>query len=149
MIILLTVDTQIRVRYEETDCMGVVHHSNYYIWFEVGRTEYMRSQGISYLNMEERGFMLPLSETYCKYLEGARYDDVLIVRTSMPTFTGARLTMGYEIIRKLDNRLLAKGKTVHGVTDRNLRPINIKRADPELYDLFYRCAHEEEEPAKK
>ena len=141
MIKLLTVDTNIRVRYKETDQMGVVHHSNYYVWFEVARTEYMREQGLNYRQMEERGLMLPLTETHCKYLQGALYDDIVIIRTSMTGFSGARITMEYHAIRERDNRVLAKGKTVHAITDKNLKPVNIKKADPELYQLFLRCTN--------
>lgn len=136
---LLMVDTKIRVRYKETDRMGVVHHSNYYVWFEVGRTEYMREQGLSYREMEEKGFMLPLTETHCRYLQGALYDDVVIIRTRMSGFTGARIIMEYDVIRERDNCLLAQGKTVHGITDETLKPINIKKADEKLYQLFRRC----------
>lgn len=139
MIELLTVDTKLRVRYKETDKMGVVHHSNYYVWFEVARTDYMREQGISYNQMEQRGFMLPLTETHCKYIEGAIYDDIVIIQTAMTGFSGARLTMEYKAIREKDNRLLAEGKTIHAVTNKNLRPVNIKKQDPELYQLFLGC----------
>ena len=135
----MTVDTRIRVRYKETDQMGVVHHSNYYVWFEVARTEYLRKQGISYSEMEKRGIMLPLTETHCKYLQGAKYDDIVIVRTYMSRFSGARITMEYDVIREMDDCLLAKGKTVHAITDNNLKPINIRKVDPKLYELFIRC----------
>ncbi|HZJ82627.1 MAG TPA: thioesterase family protein, partial [Clostridia bacterium] len=128
---MLFVDAKVRVRYKETDQMGIVHHSNYYVWFEIGRTEYMRSQGLSYDEMERKGFMLPLTETYCKYIQGAIYDDIVIIRTRMTTFSGARLTMEYQVIREKDKCLLAEGKTVHGVTNKNLKPINIKKADSE------------------
>lgn len=136
---MLTVDSKVRVRYKETDQMGVVHHSNYYVWFEIARTEFMREQGLSYRQMEERGFMLPLTETYCKYISGALYDDILIIRTRMLAFSGVRLTMEYDVIRENDQQLLAKGKTVHGVTNKDLRPINIKKADPKIFELFNNC----------
>lgn len=122
--------------------MGIVHHSNYYVWFEAARTEYMRKQGLSYRQMEERGFMLPLTETYCKYLQGALYDDMLIVETTMTRFTGARVVLEYRVIRESDNCLLAQGKTVHAITDRNLRPVNIKKTDQELSQIFSRCVGE-------
>jgi len=141
MIKLLTVDTEIRVRYKETDQMGVVHHSNYYVWFEVARTEYMREQGITYKQMEERGLMLPLTETHCQYLQGALYDDTIVIKTSMTRFSGARITMEYDVMRRDDNCLLAKGKTVHAITDKNLKPVNIRKADFELYQLFLRCTN--------
>ncbi|MGI5850728.1 MAG: acyl-CoA thioesterase [Caldicoprobacterales bacterium] len=139
MVKLVTVDTEIRVRYKETDRMGIVHHSNYYVWFEVARTEYMRQQGLNYREVEERGILLPLRETYCKYIQGALYDDQLIIHTTMTGFTGARIIMEYEVVRKVDNSLLAKGKTVNAITDSNLKPVNIKKTAPDLYQLFLNC----------
>ncbi len=136
---MCAVDTKIRVRYKETDQMGIVHHSNYYTWFEVGRTEFMRQQGISYRDMEKRGFMLPLTETHCEYKQGAMYDDIVIIRTKMTAFSGVRITMEYEAIREHDGKLLARGKTVHAITDRNLKPVNLKKYDEELYRLFLDC----------
>ncbi len=135
----MTVDTKIRVRYKETDRMGIVHHSNYYVWFEAGRTEYMREQGLSYREMEERGLMLPITETHCKHLQGALYDDVVVVRTSMSGFSGARIIMNYDVIKEDDQSLLAQGKTIHAITDKNLKPVNIKKKDVELYQLFLKC----------
>jgi len=144
MISLLINDTKIRVRYKETDQMGIVHHSNYYTWFEVGRTEFMRSLGLTYRTMEERGFMLPLTETYCQYKQGAKYDDVVIVRTKMTRFSGVRITMEYDVIREDDGKLLARGKTVHAITDKNLKPINIAKHDKEIYQLFLKCVEKSE-----
>lgn len=139
MIVLLIVDTKIRVRYKETDKMGVVHHSNYYVWFEIGRTEYMRQQGLDYRQAEEKGFMLPLTETHCEYKQGAKYDDVVIIRTRMTSFSGVRITMEYDVVRERDQALLARGKTVHAITDESLRPVNIRKASPEIYNLFLVC----------
>ena len=136
---MCAVDTKIRVRYKETDQMGIVHHSNYYTWFEVGRTEFMRQQGISYRDMEKRGLMLPLTETHCEYKQGAMYDDIVIIRTKMTAFSGVRITMEYEAIREHDGKLLARGKTVHAITDRNLKPVNLKKHAEELYRLFLEC----------
>ena len=129
-------EVKIRVRYKETDKMGIVHHSNYYPWFEVARTEFMRSVGMNYRHMEEKGVMLPLLETHCKYLQGAKYDDLLTVRTWMSRFAGIRLTMEYEVIRDEDGVVLAKGSTVHAFTDNKLKPLNIKKKYPEIYKLF-------------
>lgn len=133
------VDTKIRVRYKETDRMGVVHHSNYYTWFEIGRGEYMRARGMTYRSMEEKGWMLPVIETRCFYKQPAKYDDTVIIRTRMAEFKGVRLKMEYEVIREEDGALLAKGYTVHAITDANLKPVNIKKADPELYRFFMEC----------
>ncbi|HHY82274.1 MAG TPA: acyl-CoA thioesterase [Clostridiales bacterium] len=129
-------ETKIRVRYKETDQMGVVHHSNYYTWFEAARTEFMRNGGLSYRQLEEMGIMLPLLETHCTYLHGAKYDDVVIIRTRLTHYAGVRLTMEYEAIREEDGLLLAKGSTVHAFTDSNLKPLNVKKKHPEIHKLF-------------
>ena len=129
-------EVKIRVRYKETDQMGVVHHTNYYTWFEVARTEFMRNTGMNYRQMEENGVMLPLLETHCYYLQGARYDDLVTVRTCVSKYVGIRVTMDYEVIRDEDGALLARGSTVHAFTDINLRPLNIKKKYPEIHKLF-------------
>ncbi len=129
-------EVKIRVRYKETDQMGVVHHSNYYTWFEVARTEFMRNAGMNYRQMEEKGVMLPLLETHCSYLKGARYDDLVTVRTWVSKYAGIRLTMEFEVIRDEDGVMLAKGSTVHAFTDNKLKPLNIKRKYPEIHKLF-------------
>lgn len=129
-------EVKIRVRYKETDQMGVVHHSNYYTWFEVARTEFMRSADMNYRQMEEKGIMLPLLETHCSYLRGAKYDDLVTIRTWISKFAGIRLTMEYEVIRDEDGVILAKGSTVHAFTDDELKPLNIKKKYPEIYKMF-------------
>ena len=131
-----TVEVRFRVRYKETDQMGVVHHSNYYTWFEMARSEYMRNTGLSYRQMEEKGVMLPLLETHCTYLHGAKYDDLLVVRTRVTKFAGVRLTMEYEVMREEDSKLLARGSTVHAFTSPQLKPLNIKKTHPDIYELF-------------
>jgi acyl-CoA thioester hydrolase len=136
---MFSTDTKIRVRYKETDQMGVAHHSNYYPWFEVGRTEFIRNAGLSYHDMESKGIMLPVLETHCRYIHGAKYDDLLIIRTRIASFKGVRLTMDYEVIRDEDGLLLANGSTVHAFTDTGLKPLNIKKSHPEIYDLFIKC----------
>lgn len=132
-------ETKIRVRYKETDKMGIVHHSNYYTWFEIGRGEYMRARGITYRQLEERGLLLPVIEARCFYKQPAKYDDEVIVRTYMAEFKGVRLRMEYEVIREEDGALLAKGYTVHAITDANLKPVNIKKTDLEVYKFFMEC----------
>ena len=129
-------EVKIRVRYKETDKMGVVHHSNYYIWFEVARTEFMRGAGMNYRQMEEKGIMLPILETHCYYLRGAKFDDLITVRTWVSKYAGIRLTMEYEVIRDEDGALLAKGSTVHAFTDSNLKPLNVKKKYPEIHSFF-------------
>ncbi len=101
--------TNVRVRYSETDRMGIAYNSHFLVWFEVGRTELLRELGLSYRELEQRGFMLPLSETGVKYLKPVLYDDVLTIVTRVGNMAGARVRMDYEIRRSDDT--LATGFT--------------------------------------
>jgi acyl-CoA thioester hydrolase len=116
-------DTSVRVRYAETDQMGVVYHSNYLVYFEIGRTEAMRRIGISYAELEQRGYVLAVTETGCKHRASARYDDVLTVRTWLREVTKTRLRFEYEVLR--DDRVLTTGFTVLAFLDRakDMRPM--------------------------
>src|SRR6059036_1316976 len=112
----------IRVRYSETDKMGVVYHANYLVWFEIGRTEYCRARGFSYRDMEEsENAFLVVAESYCRYKAPAYYDDVLVVRTHITELRRRSLRFGYEIIREPDGTVIAEGETGHVVTDQNGR----------------------------
>lgn len=136
-----THDTILRARYGETDQMGIIYHPNYYIYFELGRTEFLReASGMSYKDMEDAGVMLPLSETHCKYRIPARYDDELVVRTSMKEMTVARITFSYQLLRKRDNTLLAEGETMHAFTNTSGKPINLKKNYSDLYDKLYKIS---------
>lgn len=104
---------EVRVRYSETDQMGVVHHSNYFHWFEMGRTELLRELGLSYKEFEESGFLMPVVEAHCKYIHPARYDEVLIIKTEIKEKTPVTITMKYEIVKKSDSQTLVKGWTKH------------------------------------
>jgi acyl-CoA thioester hydrolase len=111
-------ETRVRVRYSETDKMGVVYHANYLVWFEIGRTEYCRARGFSYRDMEELdNSYLVVAESYCRYKSPAYYDDELIIRTRINEFRKRSLRFGYEIYRAGDGRILAEGETTHVVTD--------------------------------
>jgi acyl-CoA thioester hydrolase len=111
-------ETIVRVRYSETDKMGVVYHANYLIWFEIGRTEFCRARGFSYREMEEsEDAWLVVAESYCRYKAPAYYDDELIVRTHITELRRRSLRFGYEIIRLSDNQIIAEGETGHVVTD--------------------------------
>jgi len=127
--------TTFRARYGETDQMGVIYHPNYYVYFELGRTEFLREAGgMSYREMEEMGIMLPIVETHCKYKIPARYDDELVVMTRIKDITVARITFAYQLIRKEDEAILAEGETTSAFTDKEGRPINLKKKYPDLYD---------------
>ena len=107
------VETRLRVRYAETDQMGVVYHSNFIIWMEVGRVEMMRALGYSYRDMEQDGFHLPVAEVKCRYKAPAKYDDLIVIRTRMLNLRGFLIHFGYEILRDEDNKLIAEGESIH------------------------------------
>lgn len=123
-------ETTIRVRYAETDRMGVVYHANYLVWFEIGRTEFCRSRGFNYKDMEENdSAFLVVAESYCRYKAPARYDDEMIVRTHITELRRRSVRFGYEVIRADDGVIIAEGETGHVVTDANTRVISL----PESY----------------
>ena len=123
----------LRVRYAETDKMGVVYHANYLIWFEIGRTEYCRARGFSYREMEEsENAFLVVAESYCRYKAPAYYDDVLIVRTHITELRRRSLRFGYEIVREVDGVIIAEGETGHVVTDANGRVRSFPQGFAEL-----------------
>ncbi len=109
-------ELQIRVRYRETDPMGVVHHANYFTYFELGRTEMLREAGVSYRQMEEEGLLIVVAKAQCRYLRPARYDDVLTVRTTIKRITAAKIEHEYELLR--DSQQLALGQITLAVVDR-------------------------------
>src|SRR6185436_10030432 len=112
----------LRVRYAETDKMGMVYHANYLVWFEIGRTEFCRARGFSYRDMEEsENAFLVVAESYCRYKAPAYYDDVLSVRTHITELRRRSLRFGYEIVREADGTVIAEGETGHVVTDANGR----------------------------
>ena len=115
-------ETEVRVRYAETDQMGIVHHSNYLIWFEAGRSDLCRARGFSYKEMEEKhNALLVVAESYARYKSPAFYEDLLIIRTKIAEIRSRSLRFVYEIYRPHDNALLAEGETLHLVTDESKR----------------------------
>ncbi len=123
-------ETEIRVRYAETDQMGIVHHANYLVWFESGRSDFCRARGFSYKEMEEKdNALMVVAESYCRYKSPAFYEDELIVRTKIEEIRSRSLRFVYEIFRPSDETLLAEGETLHLVTDENKRV----RSLPENY----------------
>lgn len=125
---------QFRVRYKETDRMGIVYHSNYVVWFDVGRTELLRSLGFNYRHLEEIGLMLPVVEVKVKYKSPAYYDDLIQIETCILEVSRVKVKFGYRVYR--DEKLLAEGYTVHGFTDSNLKPIALNKFNPELYNIL-------------
>lgn len=125
------VDTEIRVRYAETDAMGVAHHTSYFVWFEAGRTEYTRAIGLPYRQLEERGVRLVVIEAAARFHRPARYDDAVIVRTWVQQVSKATLTFAYQVLLRGGARV-ADGHTVHAATDLRGRvrrlPDDVRRA---------------------
>ena len=115
--LLRQIDVEIRVRYSETDAMGFLHHSRYFSYFEVGRTELFRAQGGDYRAMEESGLFLVIAKAECRFRAPARYDDVLTIRTILSRVSPAKLEHDYEVIR--DGVVLTTAHTVLGCVDRS------------------------------
>jgi acyl-CoA thioester hydrolase len=126
-------ETTIRVRYQETDQMGVVYHTNYIVWFEVARSELIREMGISYHDLEKNGLLLPVVDVHCRYLSPAHYDEEVCVRTVVEELAGSKIRFAYQVHRCADNRLLATGTTTHIWVNRQMKRINIQRDYPDLY----------------
>ena len=111
-------EAQLRVRYAETDQMGVVYHANYIVWFEVGRVEMLRQMGFTYRDMEKYDNVhIVVIDVHCRYKASAHYDDLITVRTWLSHVRESRLHFGYELVRAQDGKKLAEGESVHLVTD--------------------------------
>lgn len=117
--------TTVRVRYAETDRMGVVYYANYLVWFEVGRTEWLRDTGWTYREMERDGISLPVIEAHCEYRQPARYDDRVEIRTRATLLTPVRIRFDYDVVREEDAAVSASGYTVHAALDADGRPCRL------------------------
>ncbi len=127
---MLSVETTVRVRYAETDQMGVAYYGNYLTWFEVGRVEWCKANGFNYRDMErEDGTMLVVAEARCRYRAPARFDDELIIRTALQRARTKLIEFAYEVRNAATGEIVATGETTHLVTGRDLRP----RSLPEKY----------------
>src|SRR5271167_356730 len=131
-------DATVRVRYAETDQMGVVYHGNYFTWFEVGRVELCRHLGFEYKQMEsEDDTLIVVAEASCRYKRPARFDDVLVVRTRVKRAEKRTLRFAYEVLRQPSDELLATGETTHVICDRHGRPKSL----PEKYRKYFSHGH--------
>jgi acyl-CoA thioester hydrolase len=125
--------TTIRVRYAETDQMQVVYHANYFVWFEVGRTDLLRTLGWTYRDMEAAGFSLPVLEARCAYHRPARYDDEIEIRTTGRLVSPVRLGFDYEAVRPADGVVTASGHTMHAAVTPEGRPCRLPDRVRELF----------------
>ena len=115
----------VRVRYAETDKMGIVYYANYFVWFEIGRTDLLRSLGWSYREMEDSGIALPVIEAECQYRQSAHYDDELEIGTKGTLLSAVRIAFDYEIVRRSDKAINVSGRTVHAAVNNQGRPCRL------------------------
>ena len=139
---MFRIKTPIRVIYADTDAMGIVYHTNYIKWFEVGRNEYLRELGYPYSRLESEKLWLPVANVECAYKAPARYDDILEITAWMSDLRAASLTMSYEIRKQETGELLVWGSTRHAITDDQMKPVRFKSYNPELYQLVTQAMEE-------
>lgn len=124
-------ETKVRVRYKETDAMGIAYYANYFVWFEVGRTEWLRALGLTYRELEKSGLFIPAIKASCEYRFPARYDDELVVATLFESLHAARISFLYEV--RCAGRLLAHGSTEHAFVNGEGRPVALRKKNPFLW----------------
>lgn len=138
-------ETTIRVRYAETDQMGVVYYANFFVWFEVGRVEFLRQLGFNYGEMESRdGCYIAVADARCRYKAPARYDEEIKIRTQLKSFRGSLVQFRYEAVRVGDGTLLAEGETTHMVTDAQMK---VRRLPEKYARVFEELLARPEAPA--
>ena len=125
--------SMLRVRYAETDKMGVVYYANYLVWFEVARADLLRSLGWSYREMEAAGISLPVIEARCRYLRPARYDDEIDVTPEGRMLSPVRMEFHYQVVRKADEIVAAEGTTVHAALDASGKPCRLPARVREVF----------------
>jgi len=128
--------TEIRVRYAETDAMGVAYHGNYLGWFGVGRTELFEELGYPYAQLEDDGIILPVAECHVRYRVPAKYDDCLLIHSSCTELRGVSMVLSYRVENKKTGVLLAEGWTKHAIVDKNMKPVKIRDVNPKLLQLL-------------
>jgi acyl-CoA thioester hydrolase len=116
------VDIDIRVRYAETDQMGVAYYANYLVWFEVGRSEFCRKRGFSYADLEAAGYKLVVTDVHCRYRNPARYDETVTVRTRLKKVNKRMLTFDYQVLRHGSSEVIAEGESEHLSVGSNGKP---------------------------
>jgi len=129
-------DYKYRVRYGDTDKMGISYYANYFVWFEAARTEYFRALGLPYTECEKKGFYLPVSETSARYHAPSTYDDLLIIRTSVGEMTRTSLRFEYQVLREDGKSILTSGFSRHVVVDSKMKPCRIPDAIKNAVTLF-------------
>jgi acyl-CoA thioester hydrolase len=122
-------ETEQRVYYSDTDHAGAVYYSNYFKWFEIGRTEFLRQLGFDYADFEKQGLIVPVVEAHCDYQSPARYSDIVTIRTKISNIGTSSIKFDYEVIDKSNNKLLAQGRTTNVFVDtKTMKPASIPGA---------------------
>ena len=125
-----------RINYYETDKMGIVHHSNYIRFLEEARCAFLDYIGIPYKSIEDAGLMIPVLGVNCKFKHHVTFDNVILIKVSVKDFNGVRLIISYEVTDKNTSDLVLTGETTHCFTDDKLKPVNIKKHYPEIFEKF-------------
>lgn len=126
---------EIEVRYKETDQMGIVHHSNYLPWFEIGRTKFIEQLGFTYFEMEENGVLLPLTDAYMSYQKPAKYGQKVYVETTLREYKGVRITFDYTV-KSAEGEVLVTGYTKHGFVDNDLKPVRLRNVNEKWHTIL-------------
>ena len=129
-------DYEYRVRYGDTDKLGISYYANYFVWFEAARTEYFRALGFPYTECEKKGYFLPAVETGAKYHAPSTYDDLVVVRTSVREIRNSSMRFEYQVFHREPQKLLAEGFSVHVLVDRAMKPARIPAAIKDLVRPF-------------
>lgn len=117
--------TEVKVRYAETDKMGIVYYANYLVWFEVARTEYLLEEGLDYRDVEREGLFMAVVESHCVYRSPARYGESVVIESWPSDVKNSSLKFNYRVLRKKDGALLAEGTTTHVLIDKDVKPRKI------------------------
>ncbi len=125
--------TELTVRYAETDQMGIVYHTNYGIWYEIARTNFIKDLGYSYSEMEKRGIFLPVTDLKLHYISPARYDDNIKIETTVSSISSAKIEFSYTSYVKENKKPINTGISIHAFVDNKMRLINFKKNFPDIY----------------
>ncbi len=129
-------DFEYRVRYADTDKLGISYYGNYFTWFEAARTEYFRALGLPYTECEKKGYFLPVVETSAKYFSPSTYDDLIVVRTSVSRLGRTSIHFEYRVFQKSSQKLVATGHSVHAFVDANMKPAGMPEDIRGLVEVF-------------
>ena len=125
-----------KINYYETDKMGVVHHSNYIRFFEEARCEFLQEAGLPYDMLESKGIMSPVLDFSCKYKQHVTFGDIIEIHTTIKEFSGVKFTVSYSVYNKKTGDLCVTGESNHCFTDTNIKPLNLKKKFPDIYEKF-------------